>query len=176
MLRRWLISQLLRSDKNVLSIGCGSGELESALAKTGRNVTGMDICYELLERARKRGLKNLVQADALKLPFISSLFDLVVFPESIGYFSVDQGLPGVSRVLKQHGRILITAYATNFASDDIYTKASAGDLTGQLQAGGFSIVDRKLLTIKNSRVVEVPAQDSAEIIYILAQKQRPASA
>ncbi|HEY6253423.1 MAG TPA: class I SAM-dependent methyltransferase [Candidatus Angelobacter sp.] len=171
VLRRWLISQLLHQDKNILSIGCGSGELESDLARTGRRVAGLDICYELLERARKRGLKNLVQADALRLPFVSSSFDLVVFPESIGYFSMHEGLPGVARVLKQRGRILITAYATNFASDDIYKKSSVQDFTGELQSAGFSIVDHKLLTIKNSSVTEVSSPDHAEIIYILAQKQ-----
>lgn len=154
----------------MLSIGCGSGELESELARTGRSVTGIDICYELLERARRRGLKNLVQGDALKLPFVASAFDLVVFPESIGYFPVNEGLPGVARVLKSQGRILITAYATNFASDDIYKKSSVQNLAEELGSAGFSILDHKLLTIKRSRVVEVHAQDQSEIIYILAQK------
>lgn len=171
VLRRWLISQLTRKEKDVLSIGCGSGELESALARTGRRVTGLDICYELLVRARKRGLKNLVQADALKLPFVASSFDLVIFPESIGYFSVNQGMPGVARVLKPRGRILIIAYATNFASDDIYIKTSAPDLAGELESAGFRILDHKLLAIKKSRLIEASAQTRPEMIYILAQKQ-----
>jgi len=143
-----------------------------ALIKTGREVAGLDICYELLERARKRGLKNLVQADALKLPFVSSSFDLVVFPESIGYFALNEGLPGVARVLKQRGRLLITAYATDFASDDIYKKTTVQGLTKELQAAGFSVLDQKLLTIKKSRVIEVSPRDHAEIIYILARKQK----
>lgn len=146
-----------------------------ALIKTGREVAGLDICYELLERARKRGLKNLVQADALKLPFVSSSFDLVVFPESIGYFALHEGLPGVARVLKQRGRLLITAYATNFASDDIYKKTTVQGLTKELQAAGFSVLEQKLLTIKKSRVIEVSPQNRAEIIYILARKQEPDS-
>jgi len=169
-LRRWLLAQLIQKDKTILSIGCGSGELEADLAKSGRRVAGLDLCYELLARARKRGLKNLVQADALKLPFVPSSFDLVVFPESIGYFPLNEGLPGVARVLKQGGRLLITAYATNFASDDIYKKSTVQDLTGELQLAGFSILDHKLLIVRKSRVIEVSSQDDAEIIYVLARK------
>lgn len=171
MLRRWLLSQLIQRDKNILSIGCGSGELESDLAKTGRNITGLDICYELLARAHKRGLTNLVQADALKLPFISSCFDLVLFPESIGYFPLNQGLPGVARVLKQGGRILITAYATSFASDDIYKKTSVQEFARELHSAGFNVLDQKLLIIQKGRVTEVRTQDDAEIVYILARKK-----
>lgn len=176
VLRRWLISQLIQKDKTVLSIGCGSGEFESDLVKTGRQIAGLDICYELLARARKRGLKNLVQADALRLPFVSSSFDLVVFPESIGYFSVNEGLPGVARVLKDRGRLLITAYATNFASDDIYKKSSMEQLAGELRSAGFHVLDQRLLTVKKGRVVEVSSQEDAEIVYVLARKQRLSTA
>jgi ubiquinone/menaquinone biosynthesis C-methylase UbiE len=172
VLRRWLISQLIQKDKKVLSIGCGSGELESDLARSGRSVTGLDICYELLARGRKRGLKNLVQADALKLPFVSSCFDLVVFPESIGYFPLNEGLPSVARVLRESGRILITAYATNFASDDIYHKSSVHDLMRELHSAGFKVLDHRLLTVKQDRIAEVASQDDAEIVYVLAKKNR----
>lgn len=176
VLRRWLIAQLIKRDKDVLSIGCGSGELESALAESGRRVFGVDLCYELLVRARRRGLRNLVQADGLKLPFVDSSFDLVIFPESIGYFAVDEVLSSVSRVLKPRGRIQIAAYATNFASDDIYKKTPAQDLAGELESGGFRILDHKLLGVKKSRVIEVSGRTRPEIIYILAQRRNSSSA
>ena len=165
------MAQLIKRDKEVLSIGCGSGELESALLKSGRHVFGVDICYELLARGRKRGLRNLVQADGLRLPFVDSAFDLVIFPESIGYFAVDEVVSSVARVLKPHGRVLIAAYASNFASDDIYRKTAAQDLAGELESGGFRILDHKLLAVKKSRVIEVSGRTRPEIIYILAQRR-----
>lgn len=167
-LRRWLISQLSSRHKKVLSVGCGSGELEIAMSRLGRQVMGMDICFEMLQSARRRGLRNLVQADALNLPFAPSSFDLIVFPESIGYFDLHAALPGVARVVKKGGQVLITAYPTNFASDRIYNRRTARQLTDELQLAGFHIADQKLLTIKRGRVTESPSEARAELIYILA--------
>jgi SAM-dependent methyltransferase len=170
VMRRWLIAQLSTRDKAILSIGCGSGELERDLIKLNRKVTGLDICYEMLQSAWRRGVKNVVQADALKLPFASSAFDLVMFPESIGYFELDEVLPGVRQVLKKRGRLLITAYPTNFAADNNYRKFTVQGLTLGLEGVGFRIADLKLLTIKRSRVTEVFAEERSEMIYVLARK------
>jgi ubiquinone/menaquinone biosynthesis C-methylase UbiE len=170
VLRRWLISQLSSRHQKVLSIGCGSGELEREMIKLGRDVTGVDICFEMLQAARRAGFKRVVQADALNLPFTPSSFDLVIFPEAIGYFELESVLPGVARVLKKRGSILITAYPTNCASDKIYKNRSVAELTGDLQLAGFRIADHKLLTIKRSRVSEAAAEAKCQIIYILGRK------
>lgn len=169
VLRRWLIARLTARDKAVLSIGCGSGELERDLIKLGRSVVGMDICHEMLQSAQQRGVKKVVQADACRLPFASSSFDLAVFPESIGYFGLDDALPGVARVLKRHGRLLLTAYSTNFASDDIYKRRTAEELEQGLREAGFRPTDLKLLTISRRRVTEVTNEDRSQLIYVLAR-------
>lgn len=170
MVRQWLLSRLSSRHKNVLSVGCGSGELERELVKLGRNVTGVDICFEMLQAARRRGVRRLVLADALHLPFTASTFDLVMFPEAIGYFELHEVLPGVARVLKQRGKLLITAYPTNFASDKNYKNRSVAELTRGLENGGFRLADRKLLTVKRSQVTEVAAEHRCQIIYLLAGK------
>lgn len=169
VLRRWLLARFSSADKFILSIGCGSGELERDLLKTNRRLTGLDICYEMLDSARRRGLKAVVQADALQLPFASGSFDMVIFPESIGYFELHAVLPGTQRVLKPGGRVMITAYPTNFASDSIYRKWEVKTLRHELSAAGFNVLDLRLITVKQSRVTEVAAELKSEIIYILAE-------
>jgi SAM-dependent methyltransferase len=172
VLRRWLISQLSGRDHTILSIGCGSGELERDLIQLKRRVIGIDICFEMLQSAQHRGVKNVAQADALRLPFASSAFDLVLFPESIGYFDLNEALSAVASVLKQRGRLLLTAYPTNFASDFIYKRRTVEELTQGLHEAGFRVADQKLLTVKKSRVTEVRSEARSELIYILAGNGR----
>lgn len=174
-MRRWLIARLYARHKHVLSVGCGSGELERDLVHLGRKVTGMDICFEMLQAARRRGVKNVVVGDALNLPFAESSFDLVMFPEAIGYFELDEVLPGVARVLKPRGNLLITAYPEGFAADQNYKNRSVAELTRGLENAGFKTADCKLLTVKRSRVTEVAAESRCQIIYILAAKQTESS-
>lgn len=169
VMRRWLLEQMLARDKSILSIGCGSGELERELIKLNRRVTGLDICYEMLQAAQQRGMENVIQADALHLPFAPSSFDMLIFPESIGYFKLSDVLPGVARVLKKRGRLLIIAYPKNFAADSNYRKFSVAELSGGLQNAGFRITDQKLLTVKRSRVIQVFAEDRSEMIYVMAK-------
>lgn len=65
----------------VLDLGCGSGRLTVALARTGAAVTGMDTSLERLEQARRRageaGVElELVEADMNEpLPFADGSFD-----------------------------------------------------------------------------------------------------
>lgn len=175
VLRRWLISQLSSRDHTILSIGCGSGELERDLVEQKRLVIGIDICFEMLQSAQRRGLQNVALADALRPPFAASALDLVLFPESIGYFDLDQALSAVAGILKHGGRILITAYPTNFASDSIYKRRTADELALGLRQAGFRVSDQKLLTVKKSRVIEVGSESHSELIYILAEKHNKSS-
>ena len=170
VLRRWLLARLSPRQKKVLSIGCGSGELERDLIKEGREVTGVDICFEMLQSARRKGVQQVVLGDALALPFNDSCFDLVIFPESIGYFELEEVLPGVARVLKSRGHMIMTAYPTDFAADKIYQNRSVAQLTGGLEKSGFKITDQKLIVVNRSRVKEVMVEPNCQIIYIMAAK------
>lgn len=167
--RRWLIAQLSAKDKKILSVGCGSGELERDLLKLGRRVFGIDICYEMLQSAQRRGVTTVMQADALNLPFASSSFDLVLFPESIGYFRLGAVLSGVARVLKRSGRLLLTAYPPHFAADSIYRRHTAENLSTELSQNGFRVMDRRLLAISRRRIIEVTEEARSQVIYIVAR-------
>jgi len=67
----------------VLDVACGTGNLAIPAARTGAQVTGVDIATNLLEQARARasaeGLQIIFkEGDAEQLPFPDAHFDLVM--------------------------------------------------------------------------------------------------
>jgi SAM-dependent methyltransferase len=67
----------------VLDVACGTGNLAVPAARTGAEVTGVDIATNLLEQARTRAAAEGVKArfdegDAEKLPYPDASFDAVV--------------------------------------------------------------------------------------------------
>jgi len=65
-------------DERAIDSGTGAGTLALALAPLVREVVGVDIVPELLERARKGAPENVtfVEGDATNLPFDTGSFDL----------------------------------------------------------------------------------------------------
>lgn len=61
----------------LLDLATGSGDLALALYRrlSDREITGADFSTEMLARAQQKGVRNLVLADALALPFASRSFD-----------------------------------------------------------------------------------------------------
>src|SRR5205809_4410078 len=68
-----------RGDERALDVGTGAGTLALALAPLVREVVGVDVVPELLERARASAPANatFVEGDATSLPFETASFDLV---------------------------------------------------------------------------------------------------
>lgn len=92
--------------KNVLTIGCGSGEeCQSLLSKNPSKLTGVDISDKLIEIAKKT-VKDVdfFNMDAEKLEFDDNTFDFVYCSLMMDYFeSWDKVLGEVFRVLKPGG-------------------------------------------------------------------------
>ncbi len=68
-----LVGALIKNSKSV-DIGCGYGSVEFYSPDT----VGVDFSTEALERARKLGVKNLVNAPAENLPFKDNEFEIAV--------------------------------------------------------------------------------------------------
>ena len=105
---------LVRADTRILDLCCGTGDLafalESQAGKSSAQIVGADFSHAMLERAAiksdRKGSKSLlwIEADALKLPFPGSHFDLVA--SAFGFRNLadyDAGLREIARVLRPGG-------------------------------------------------------------------------
>lgn len=73
----------IKPGKNMLDVGCGSGQSAIPAAKNGIKVTGVDIAENLIEHARERAQKEHLTArfdvgDAEALPCANENFDVVI--------------------------------------------------------------------------------------------------
>jgi SAM-dependent methyltransferase len=64
--------------RSLLEIGVGTGRISAPLAKTGIALVGMDISRRMMEKARVKGLGDLVLAEGKTAPFKEKSFDGVV--------------------------------------------------------------------------------------------------
>lgn len=105
---------VLNNTMSVLSVGSGTGELESYLAeKYGCRITGVDLSRESVDIAQAMCLKkgqngslNFVQGDCKKLSYNNEYFDMVFACGSLSEFFED-GVREISRVLKRGGKAVI---------------------------------------------------------------------
>jgi demethylmenaquinone methyltransferase/2-methoxy-6-polyprenyl-1,4-benzoquinol methylase len=114
---------LQRRDARVLDLCCGTGDLAFALARGGpAQISGADFSHAMLVRANTKSKAyaqraNAVaqpvffEADALRLPFGDSSFDLVT--TAFGFRNLanyERGLKEVLRVLKPGGTLAILEF------------------------------------------------------------------
>ena len=103
--RRQLVAAIARQNPaKILDLACGSGDVTEMLQKSlpEAQVVGLDFSRPLLTQAKERGLQELAEADALKLPFAGGSFDAVTIAFGLRNFSDRKaGLGEISRVLKQ---------------------------------------------------------------------------
>ncbi len=170
-LRRWIAAQLPARKKRILSIGCGTGELESHVSALQHRVIGLDLSLPMLKRARERGLRSLVQADSQSLPFASDSFDVVMFMECVGYLPMPTVFGEAWRVLRKRGRLLITSYSGEVKVHASYTKFPLDEIARSLSAAGFRVTARRFLNAKRSSVLEAPSLEAATLLYLSAIKQ-----
>jgi len=109
-----------RKDATALDLCCGTGDLAFSLTRSGRaRIIGADFSHSMLVRAREKsaGLVKgspavpFFEADALRLPFADSSFDLVT--SAFGFRNLanyEAGLREILRVLKPGGTIAILEF------------------------------------------------------------------
>jgi len=97
--------------KDILEVGCGTGDFAIFLARSGANVTAVDVspkCIEVArERARRNGLARQINAQVVpveRLTFEDGRFDLVFGASMIHHVDISLASREVHRVLKPGGR------------------------------------------------------------------------
>lgn len=106
----------VRSDEHVLDLGCGSGNATELLARTGARVTAVDPEARLLGVAGQRlaasGLEAaFLQGVAGDIPLADASVDVVVSAFAMVFApDPDRVVSEISRVLRQPGRLIFTAW------------------------------------------------------------------
>jgi ubiquinone/menaquinone biosynthesis C-methylase UbiE len=94
----------------VLEVGCGSGRITLLLHDMGLNVVGLDVHpVPLAAFQRQSNAVSLVQANALRLPFVDTSYDCVVGIQVLDYMALQPFLQECNRVLCNAGLLIFQA-------------------------------------------------------------------
>ncbi len=170
-LRRWMAAQIPKKRAAILSIGCGSGELEKHLQQSHHRVIGLDLSHPMLKRAAQKGLERAVVGDAQRLPFAPASFDALMIMEAIGHLDLEAAFAEAQRVLRKGGRVLITTYTARQGVQKNYRKYNFTELAAALRDTGFAIDEQLNLETKRSKVKAVPTEAEATLLYTAATRQ-----
>jgi demethylmenaquinone methyltransferase/2-methoxy-6-polyprenyl-1,4-benzoquinol methylase len=100
--------------KRVLDLATGSGDLALAIQRRlpDATVVAADFSPEMLDVARRKGVRETVLADALRLPFASGSFDCVTVAFGLRNMADwDVALGEMSRVLRAGGHLLVLDFS-----------------------------------------------------------------
>jgi len=93
----------------LLDAGCGTGYFSRRSLARGANVFSVDIGFNLLNEARKKGATKAVASDITMLAFADDTFDVVISSECIEHTpSPDVAVSELVRVLRPGGTLVIT--------------------------------------------------------------------
>ncbi|MDO8805325.1 MAG: class I SAM-dependent methyltransferase [Elusimicrobiota bacterium] len=101
----------LQPGKKALEIGCGTGIFTAIIARTGADITAVDLSPELAERARAQNPSPNVKYAVMnveKLEFPDNSFDCVYGSSVLHHLNLPKALPEMLRVLKPGGAFVFT--------------------------------------------------------------------
>jgi demethylmenaquinone methyltransferase / 2-methoxy-6-polyprenyl-1,4-benzoquinol methylase len=107
MVKRW-------SPHRVLDLATGTGDLALLLQDRlpDAEITGADFSAEMLEVARRKGLKRTTLADARQLPFADEAFDVVTIAFGLRNLpDWTDGLREMRRVIRHGGHLLVLDFS-----------------------------------------------------------------
>jgi demethylmenaquinone methyltransferase/2-methoxy-6-polyprenyl-1,4-benzoquinol methylase len=98
----------------IVDLATGTGDLALALQNKlpDAEVTGVDFLPEMLELAQRKGVRQTILADAMKLPFPDASFDCVTI--AFGLRNMENwgdALAEMSRVLRRDGHLLVLEFS-----------------------------------------------------------------
>jgi ubiquinone/menaquinone biosynthesis C-methylase UbiE/uncharacterized protein YbaR (Trm112 family) len=108
-LGRWL--ERIQSDALLLDLGCGTGRCSIPAVRKGARVIGMDISFEMVERAVEKAAKaglsdrcDFLVGDVEVLPFQSCVFDVAIGFGILHHVeNPSEVVGGVAKILKPAG-------------------------------------------------------------------------
>ena len=100
----------LADGARVLEVGCGTGLILERLAPYAAGLAGVDLSPGMLERARSRGF-DVVEGDALSLPFSDASFDLTVSFKVLPHVrDLSGAIREMARVTRPGGHVAVELY------------------------------------------------------------------
>lgn len=116
VLWRRRVAELARQwmPEKVLDVATGSGDLAAAVqgACPEALVVGADFCAPMMAHARRRGLRHLVVADGMALPFADAVFDMVTVGFGLRNMADYGGAAReMARVLRPGGRLVVLDFS-----------------------------------------------------------------
>ncbi len=148
--------------KDVLDVGCGTGNFVGKLARLGYHVVGLEPDRSMRDRALKKGLR-CVEGRAEEIPFPDGSFDAILSVTALEFFEdKEKAFSEMFRVLREGGKIVLgtlTGRWREFYEErgreghPVFSKASFPDLEFLISVPGFS----KLKTCLFSGPGEAPS-------------------
>lgn len=97
--------------EKILDLGCGNGNILSLLKEKRKgDYYGADLSTKMIQEAKKRlgpGV-DLKAADAVKLPYKSEMFDIIICNASFHHYTEpDKAIEEIKRVLKKGGTLIL---------------------------------------------------------------------
>jgi SAM-dependent methyltransferase len=134
----------LKRRLRILDVACATGMSFRFLSDLG-DIRGIDISQETIQLCARRGIHDIVQCDAMDLPFKESSFDLVLALDACEHFEDDRkAIREMERVLVPGGTAIITVPAFMFLwspHDDSFhhiRRYTRPELEGKIEEAGFA--------------------------------------
>jgi demethylmenaquinone methyltransferase/2-methoxy-6-polyprenyl-1,4-benzoquinol methylase len=102
------------SPARIVDLATGTGDLALALGRKlpQAEISGVDFSEEMLARARRKGLRRTILADAMQLPFASGSVDCVTIAFGLRNLpDYSSGLREMQRVLRPGGHLLVLEFS-----------------------------------------------------------------
>ena len=106
-----MIGGHLKPGMTILELGCGTGSFTGELARSGVDITAIDVSPELLEIARANSSAPNVRYEiqnAYALTYSDATFDSIVGSSILHHLEIEEALREIYRVLKPGGTIYFT--------------------------------------------------------------------
>ena len=151
----------VRSGMDILDIGCGTGilfdMLRRAVGEQG-SVTGVDFSIEMAQKAHRNfpfKNVNVVDADAINLPFADDSFDMAISFSAFPHFSDQQrAIDETHRVLKPQAMFYIIHLESSKELAEVHKR-----IGGVVQHDKIPPEKKMRHMLNNSKFEEVSVED-----------------